>query len=131
MPTQTARSRRVQLHRVGKSFEGIESRQDAGKLRLHLVVDCVRHQDLARFGDGLCAGRGVDDRADGGHVAMGLAEFPETDLSGVDADADAKLGARQAEGVLEPRSPVATPLLDVVRRLQGPLDMVAVASPGN
>ena len=49
------------------------------------------------------------------------------DLSGVDADADAKFSARQAEGVLEPRSPFATPLLDAARRLQGTLDMVAVA----
>ena|SRR5208337_3637284 len=88
MPTQTARSRRVQLHRVGKSFKGIESRQHAGKLRLHLVVDCVRHQDLARFSDGLCAGRSVDDRAGGGHGSRAARPAHQTETQPNSAGSD-------------------------------------------
>src|SRR3954468_3749494 len=57
------------------------------------LADRFGHQDLARSGDALRTGGGVDHRADGREVAMRAAELAEAQLTAMDADADAEIDA--------------------------------------
>src|SRR5882724_1161710 len=83
-------SSRVELDRRRETLQLVLLPLAVRQLGLGALVDGARDQDLAGAGGRLRAGGGVDDRADRGQVAMRPAEFPEGELSGMDADPDAE-----------------------------------------
>src|SRR5262245_48440361 len=93
-------SGRVQRDRLVEPFQSIVARRAVAKLGTRLLVNGLGHQDLAGLGMRLGARGGVDHRADGSEVAMRMAELAKAQLAGVDADADAELGAVRFEALL-------------------------------
>src|SRR3954447_21293254 len=109
----------VEFDRSIESLEPVRRGPAILQVRSGALIDRVGHQNLVGCGDGLGPGRRVDDIADGGEIAVRLAELAEAEFAGVDPDADAKLTGTQPEAAGETVTPLAPVVLNLARRNQG------------
>src|SRR5258708_5567115 len=115
---------RIKLDRRLKTFEAIGFCRAARQIRARAPIDLLGNKDLVGIGDRLRPRRGVYHRADRGQVAMRPAEFPKTQFSAMNTNADPQFAAIDAQRSGELLALGSPAVLDLARSAYGTTGMI-------